>query len=343
MNFNNVLKIEQNGLNSIYNVLLDNNIKGKILLVTEEKLEQIYGDRVKKQLKKIGPLSIKYLEDNSYLYAMKIVENIFEENIDIVVALGGGRVLDACKYAAYISKKIFISLPTTLANDGIASPIAVLKFKNGKVKSLGAKMADVIIIDTSLMVNCPIQLIKAGIGDTISNYTALLDWELACYKKEDKMNDFAYLMSQESLNALINTKFTKINEDFIKVLANSIVLSGIAMQLAGSSRPVSGSEHLFSHALDFYTDTNNLHGLQVALGTVAILKLLNKEYSDILLYLKRFEVDINPKTLNISENDFILCMKKAITMRKNRYTCLNEIELKENKLKKIYKELVEEL
>lgn len=343
MDFENVLKIEKNGLDFIYEVLSKNNIHGKILLITEPKLEQIYGQNVESQLEKIGSLTVKYLKDNSYLYAMSIAQKIIEEDFNVIVGLGGGRVLDVCKYASYIAKKKFVSLPTTLANDGIASPIAVLKFQDGKVKSLGAKMADIIVIDTTLMTDCPIQLIKAGIGDTISNYTALLDWKLACHQNKDEINDFAYLMSQESLNALVNTEFTKIDEEFINVLANSIVLSGMAMQFAGSSRPVSGSEHLFSHALDFYTDTNNLHGLQVALGTVSILKLLNKDYSDVLSYLNKFDVDINPKSLNISEKDFVTCMMNARTMRKNRYTCLDEINLEEDKLKKIYKELVEEL
>lgn len=343
MKLDNILKIEENGLDLIYDILLDNNICGQMLLITEPKLEEMYGKKVESQLKKINSLKIEYLKDNSSTYAMEIAQYAIENDIDIIIGLGGGKILDVCKYASYISKKIFISLPTTLANDGIASPIAVLKCKDGKTKSLGAKMADVIVIDTTLMSNCPLQFIKAGIGDTISNYTALLDWNLAHSKKKDKINDFAYLMSQESLNTLLNTEFTKIDENFIKVLANSIVLSGVAMQLAGSSRPVSGSEHLFSHALDYYTNLNNLHGLQVALGTVSILKILNKDYSKILSYLKKFDVDINPRTLGIDETDFIICMTNASSMRKNRYTCLNEINLKKTNLKKIYNELVEEL
>lgn len=343
MKLDNILRIEENGLDLIFGILSDNNICGQMLLITEPKLEEMYGKKVESQLKKINSLKIEYLKDNSSTYAMELAQYAIENDIDIIIGLGGGKILDVCKYASYISKKIFISLPTTLANDGIASPIAVLKCKDGKTKSLGAKMADVIVIDTTLMSNCPLQFIKAGIGDTISNYTALLDWSLAHNKKKDKINDFAYLMSQESLNTLLNTEFTKIDENFIKVLANSIVLSGVAMQLAGSSRPVSGSEHLFSHALDFYTNLNNLHGLQVALGTVSILKILNKDYSKILSYLKKFDVDINPRTLGIDENDFITCMKNASSMRKKRYTCLNEINLNEINLKKIYNELVEEL
>ena len=114
------------------------------------------------------------------------------------------------------------------------------------------------------------------------------------------------------------------------------------MNFAGSSRPVSGSEHLFSHALDYYAKTRNLHGIQVALGTIAMLKLLDKDYTMLLNYVKKFKVDLNPKNLGITRETFILCMQKASSMR-NRYTYLNEVDLNEGKLSKIYDELIEEL
>lgn len=157
------------------------------------------------------------------------------------------------------------------------------------------------------------------------------------------MNDFAYLMSRNSLDALMRTQYDHICPEFIHVLANSIVLSGIAMEYAGSSRPVSGSEHLFSHALDYYAQVKNLHGIQVALGTIAILKLLGFEYRTVLNYLKRFEVDISPASLGISQEDFVFCMQHAREMRKNRYTYLDETDLGEEKLIMLYNELVEEL
>lgn len=84
----------------------------------------------------------------------------------------------------------------------------------------------------------------------------------------------------------MNTSHQTICPEFIEVLVNSLVLSGIAMDFAGTSRPVSGSEHCFSHALDFYSDTKNLHGIQVALGTISMLKLINEPYDDVLAYLK---------------------------------------------------------
>lgn len=343
MKFNNILKVEQNCISKVYEILNMYNIKGKILFVTDSMVDNLYGKEVFDQVKKLGEIQKEYVNNNTIEYSMKLAEKVISNDINYIVGLGGGRVLDVCKYAAYVSKRIFISIPTTIANDGIASPIAVLKRNDGKPKSLGCSIPEIIIIDTNLIQNSPIQLIKAGIGDTISNYMALIDWEFACEKNKDTMNGFAYIMAKNSLDALMNTEFDEICPEFINVLANSLVLSGIAMEFAGSSRPVSGSEHLFSHALDYYCEANNLHGIQVALGTIAILKLLDFEYKHLLNYLNRFQVDINPKRIGITQDIFIKCMQNATKMRNNRYTYLHEVNLDTQILKKLYNELVEEL
>lgn len=339
----NYLKVGKNAIDLVYETLKFNDIKGKIIYVADPFVDKIYGDIIKEQVEKVGKLRIELVAYNSIEYSMNIAEQIIATDIDCIVGLGGGRVLDVCKYAAYISKRPYLAIPTTAANDGLASPIAVLKRKDGKPKSLGAAMPSMMLMDTEIIRQGPIANIKAGIGDTISNYMALLDWELAVSKGKEEMNGYAYLMSKNALDALLKTQYTTFCPEFIEVLVNSLVLSGIAMDFAGSSRPVSGSEHLFSHALDYYGKKSNLHGLQVALGTIALLKLISHPYSHLLDYLNKFEVDINPNTLEIDEDTFVWCMQNATKMRNNRYTYLHEMDLNSAKLKQIYKELIVEL
>ena len=340
---NKSLRIGDGCIDEVASTLWDNGIKGKILYVSDSVVDGLYGEGVKSQIDAVGRIKVEIVDHNTIAYAMDVAERVIATDVNCIVALGGGKVLDVCKYAAYISKCPLLSIPTTMANDGIASPIAVLKRQDNKPKSLGCAMPSMLLLDTELIMKSPIALIKAGIGDTISNYMALIDWRNACDKNMDKMNGYAYMMSQTSLDALMKTQYDGICSGFINVLANSLVLSGIAMDFAGSSRPVSGSEHLFSHALDYYSEKQNLHGIQVALGTVAMLKLINREDSMVVDYLKRFEVDINPQHLGIQEDIFVTCMKNATSMRQNRYTYLNEADLTDYKLKKIYNELVEEL
>lgn len=339
----NILKIGQGKIREVGSTLKEAGVSGKILYVTDSYVDKLYGSIVRPQIEEIGRIKEQSVEYNTIAYAMEIAERVIATDIDCIVAMGGGKTLDVGKFSAFVSKKPFLSIPTTLAHDGIVSPIAVLKRQDNKPKSLGCAMPSMIILDTKLVASCPPQLIKAGIGDTISNYMALKDWDLAVLRGKDEMNGYAYMMSRTSLDALMKTHFDHICPEFIDVLANSLVLSGIAMDYAGSSRPVSGSEHLFSHALDYFCEKQNLHGFNVALGTVAVLKIINQDYGGVLRYLKKFDVDINPAHMEISEDTFVYCMQHATEMRNNRYTYLHEADLNEGKLRKIYKELLEEL
>lgn len=338
-----ILRISHGCMREVGDILQQAGVSGKILYVSGLITDRLYGGTVKNQLDAVGVLKEEIIDQNTISYAMSVAERVIATDIDLIVGMGGGKVLDVCKYAAYVSKKPYLAIPTTAANDGIGSPIAVLKRKDGKPKSLGCSSPTMLLVDTETIKNAPIELIKAGIGDTISNYSALLDWEFACRRGKDRMNGYAYLMSRTSLDALMKTQYDTVCEEFIEVLINSLVLSGIAMDFSGSSRPVSGSEHLFSHALDYYHDTPNLHGLQVALGTVAVLKLIGHKQGEVVDYLKRFAVDVNPQRLGIEEDLFVTCMQKATSMRANRYTHLNEADLSTGHLKRVYRELCEEL
>ncbi len=343
MNESNLLKIGSQYIDLVGETLSSRGISGKILYVSGPTVDRLYGKKVRRQIEEVGVIKEEYVDHNTIDYAMSVASRAIATDINCIVAMGGGKILDVCKYAAYMTKTPLLSIPTTMANDGIASPIAVLKRRDGKPRSLGCAMPSMLIIDTDIILDSPIELIKAGIGDTISNYTSLLDWEFAVSKNKDEMNGYAYLMSKNALNVLMNTRFDTICAEFVNILGNSLVLSGIAMSFVGSSRPVSGSEHLFSHALDYYSEKKNLHGFQVALGTIAVLKLINMPQDDVVNYLNKFDVNVNPQKMEIDEDTFIFCMQNATEMRKNRYTYLHEIDLSTDRLKKIYKQLVEEL
>lgn len=338
------LYIADGAIHHVSDMLDKNVVTGDFLYVSGPTVNRLYGAEVKKQLSEVGHFRELIIDHNTIDYSMKVAEEVIATDVDAIVAMGGGKVLDVSKYAAFISKVPLLSIPTTAANDGMASPIAVLKRRDNRQKSLGAASPDMLLVDTSIIAKGPQKLIQAGIGDTISNYLALQDWKFACDRGKDRMNGYAYIMSQTSLDALLRTEYREICPEFIRVLINSLVLSGIAMVFAGSSRPVSGSEHLFSHAIDYYApQLHNLHGQQVALGTIAVLKLLGKPYDVPLQYLEKFRVPIHPECLHIDKDLFILCMQKGTSMRKGRYTYLAEADLSEEKLSRLYDDLVKEL
>lgn len=317
--------------------------KKNILILTEQNIFKLLEKKIFFKLEKEFNVSYIFIENNTLKNAFEIANRVIEKNKDLIIGVGGGKVLDLAKYIAYITKLELLSIPTTVANDGIASPISVLKDEKNLTRSLGAKVPTGILIDLDIVKKAPEKYLKAGIGDILSNYTALYDWKLSTENKTENLNDFAYLISKTAFNSAFYYENKSLNnEKFLKQICESIVLSGISMEIAGSSRPCSGSEHLFSHYIDYYYDKKNLHGYQVALGAVVSSYLQNRDYKKLLTFLKELEIDIRPTSLKISKQEYLKAWKNCKDMRKNRFTILDVIEFDEEKLLKIYDEIEEE-
>ena len=338
-----VLHVGSGVINGVADVLDSVGITDKVLYVSDVNVDKLYGKKIKEQINRGWAYEEVLITENSIKYADNLAEKIVREDINCVIGMGGGSVLDVCKYATYTTGKQLLSIPTTAANDGIASPIAVLKQEDGKPKSLTCCMAPMLLIDTEVLTNAPVQLIKAGIGDILSNYVALMDWELACSRGKEQMNRYAYLMSKNAYETLLRAKHSVICIEFVEELVNAHILSGIAMEFAQSTRAVSGSEHLFSHALDFFSNVKNLHGIQTGLGTIAVMKLLGKDYAELMDCFRRYKVELNPEKLGIGEDTFVYCMQHAVEIRQNRYTYLHEADLSDKHLRDIYRKLVNEI
>ena len=189
---NRSLRVGVGSITQVANTLRENGIKGKILYVSDPIVDEKYGETVREQLSRRGSIQTETVDNSTIANAMRLAERVISNDICCIVGMGGGKVLDVCKYAAYISKTPLLSIATTLANDGIASPIAVLKRDDNKPMSLGCAVPSMLILDTEIVQQCPPQLIKAGIGDTISNYMALIDWDFAVMQGKDTMNGYAY-------------------------------------------------------------------------------------------------------------------------------------------------------
>lgn len=340
------LKIENGIIDSIIEIIENEDVDLKrSIIITDENIYNLYAKKFYLKLKKKYFVELKIINNNTISEAMNIANYIINEDIICIIGFGGGRVLDVSKYVASMTKRKFISVPTTIANDGVASPIAVLQDHRGKTKSLGCALPSGIILDINIIRNGPEQLIKAGIGDTLSNLTAIYDWELDNNENNGEINDFAKLLSSISVNSLLNLKNNDIRSNsFLKILSESIILSGMAMEIAGSSRPCSGSEHLFSHSLDQIDySKKNLHGLQVALGAIISAYLQKQDYNMFIQFLKRYDINVNPIQLGIDRDTFIKALKNAKSTRPDRYTILNKINLKDKDMSDLYDMLCEEV
>jgi glycerol-1-phosphate dehydrogenase [NAD(P)+] len=184
----------------------------------------------------------------------------------VIVGLGGGKALDVAKYVASLAGLPYFAVPTSLSNDGFCSPQASLTLRNSR-KSLPTGLPHAVIVDLEVCSQAPVQLWHSGVGDLTSKLTAVLDWKLAFHRVNTPVNDLAALLSDATVYQFMANPTR--DEEGIRLLATALMLNGVSMEIAGSSRPASGSEHLISHALDFIGARAVLHGIQT--GTAAYI------------------------------------------------------------------------
>lgn len=340
------MQVKENAVtdfNKNLSMYLPKQMHAKALILTTEGLLQTLEKKVAILLKQVKNYEIITVRESSFDFAVEVAKKVCMNNIGLIVGLGGGTALDTAKYAAFVANVTYIAIPTTLSNDGVASPVSVLFAQNGRKHSFTAKIPDGLLIDTDIVFEAPRLLMKAGVGDTISNYTALYDWQLGCNENNDRPNDFAYMLSENAFYSLLYSEEKSLDTiTGVKMLAQSLVLSGIAMQLAGNSRPCSGSEHLFCHAMDELFEHGIPHGILVALGSVVACRLQGRDHRVLLSFLEAYDISVNPIKLGISEEQFIEAWLFAKKVRPDRYSILNKIELNAELFGQMYKNLCEE-
>lgn len=192
----------------------------------------------------------------------------------IIVAIGGGKVADFGKRLAYIANVPLFLVPTIIANDGLISPVAVLQ-DEGMSVSLPGRMPDTVLIDMQIIGSAPVRYLRAAACDLITNLSATNDWERSTAGETGRMHHLALQMSRMSAHQILDCREWSLDPVvFLRAIVYGQMLSGIAMALAGSSRPCSGSEHLIAHALDALgIGMDTLHGEKVGIASRFCLHL----------------------------------------------------------------------
>ena len=197
---------------------------------------------------------------------------------DAVIGFGGGKALDVAKYIAFLCRLPYLSVPTSLSNDGFCSPQSSLTINDHRYP-LPSAMPFGVILDTAVCLNAPEILWHSGVGDLVSKFTAVTDWKLAFHATGTPVDDFAALLSDASVYQFLARP--KRDLEGMTLLGTALLLNGISMSICSSSRPASGSEHLISHALDSVSKRPRLHGLQVGVATYLISLLQGQNSSRI--------------------------------------------------------------
>lgn len=189
------------------------------------------------------------------------------QRVKALVAIGGGRAIDCAKYLAHLLQKPVIVVPTAISNDGFCSPFSSLLIE-GQRRTMRTVLPEGIVLDTQILAACPEALLYSGVGDLFCKYTAIHDWKLAYTRRHEPVNDFAAEMARNCADTFLYFAPKDFgNLDYLRVLSSSLMMAGIAMEIAGNSRPASGAEHLISHAYEKIAEVASLHGLQVGVSS----------------------------------------------------------------------------
>ena len=297
-----------------------------ILVITGPHVYTKVYPRVKESLEDSG-FNVDYMivDKPTVEIADRAVAEILEGNYDVVAGLGGGKSIDVAKYASFKTSKEFVSIPTAASHDGITSPFASLKGFEKPI-SVRASVPQLILLDAELIANSPRRLLRSGVGDILGKWTAVLDWRLAHRLKGEYYGAYAASLALMSAKHVINNsdEIATLTPEGTRILLEALVSSGVAMCIAGSSRPASGSEHLFSHALDIVAKTPALHGEQVALGTIMMLYLHGRNWVRAKRVMQRVGLPTRAKDLGISDVEVIKALTIAHKIRPERYTILGE-------------------
>ncbi|MGL4337323.1 MAG: sn-glycerol-1-phosphate dehydrogenase [Turicibacter sp.] len=224
-------------------------------------------------------------------HGLKLLNDQLAIKPTVLLAFGTGTIHDLTRYTAHDLNIPFISVPTGASVDGFASNVAAMTFNGFKVTTAAvAPLA--IFADPTLYANAPKQLSAAGVGDLLGKYTALLDWKVAHLLTGEFICHEVIALTEQALTLLVNS-LENFDEQAHVHLMDGLILSGIAMQMVGTSRPASGAEHHLSHLWEMHVindEITALHGEKVGVG----LLMVCKEYQKLLLVnespmLKKFE------------------------------------------------------
>lgn len=294
-----------------------------VLIVADENTYKAAGEKVETQVadknikKVIFDGSTLLIPDEDAIKGVK--EKI--EGADLIIGIGSGVIQDLCKYVSFFEKIPYVIVATAPSMDGYASDGAAMILK-GMKETVAAHLPRAIIADTEVLKDAPLEMIKAGYGDIIGKFSALCDWELSALINGEYFCNYIYDTTYKMIENTLKTAegLLKRDEESIKTLMEALVVVGIMMSFAGSSRPASGSEHHLSHFFEIVGIVNSEpyfpHGIDVAYSTVETAKIREKiaklNFPELLYRQPREEYEAKIKEVYTSVADGCIALQDRV-------------------------------
>lgn len=295
----------------------------RALVISDPTTFKLVGSGVEKQLKRAKFEAGHTLIKQADMVTVARIGMLARRKADFLLGVGGGKSIDTAKLASFQESKPFISVPTAASHDGIASSRASIR-GGQKPTSIDTHAPIAIVADTLIIKRAPHRLLAAGCGDLVANFTAVRDWQLAHRLKGEPYSEYAATLSMVSAQIVMdNAKIVhRHTEESVRKVVKALISSSVAMAIAGSSRPASGAEHLFNHALNTIAPKPALHGEQCGVGAIMMAYLHGEDWQGIKGALQTIGAPTTAKELGIQTKYIIRALTIAHRIRPERYTIL---------------------
>jgi len=303
----------------------------KISLVSGSNVKKIVQRKIEASLIASKIKSSWYLAKTNDQKTIQDIERKVRQNkSELIIGIGGGRSVDIAKLIGFNLNKPFVSVPTSASHDGIASPF--VSIKGDKPHSLVATAPLGVFVDVDIMKKAPKKLLASGCGDLIAKITAVRDWQLGRDKTGEYYGRYSAELASMSAKFLIknSARFSKKGLH-VREIVEALISAGVASCIAGSSRPCSGAEHLFSHAVDKLEPGVGLHGEKCGIGTILIAKLQGQDWKEVAKALKDVGAPTTAKEIGLKPEILAKALTIAQSLRPERYTILKEVDMTEKK------------
>lgn len=315
--------VESGAVSEISEICDDLKLKSRPLIITGPNTLDVVGKEISRLLERLEPEIM--VSKVSRMEEVDRAEGLASEvGAGFIIGVGGGRSIDIAKLASLRRDLPFLSVPTAASHDGICSAQASITV-NGETTSVSAHSPMAIIADTGIISNAPARLLSAGCGDIISNYTALLDWQLAHRLRNEEYSEYAAALSDMTARMVVAQAPTIKPglEESAGVVVKALISSGVAMSIAGSSRPASGSEHKFAHAINRIAPGRALHGELCGIGTIVMMYLHGGDWRMIRDALRHTGAPTSAHEVGLDRDTVIEALTSAHKIRPERYTILD--------------------
>lgn len=302
----------------------------KVSLVSGDQVRKITYKKVVESLTNSKIKNVWHIGTNNDIEATKKIQDaIKKDKSGLIIGIGGGRSVDIAKMVAFNLKKPFVSIPTSASHDGIASPFVSLR--GDKPHSIIATAPLGVFVDIAILKKAPKKLLASGCGDLMAKVTAVRDWELARDDVGEYFGTYAANLASMSAKIVIENSKSFRKKPDVRMIVEALISSGVAACIAGSSRPCSGAEHLFSHALDLLVPGVGLHGEKCGIGSILISKLQGQDWKKIVTMLKNVGAPTTAKQIGLKPEILAKALVMAPSLRPERYTILNKVKMTEEK------------